>query len=271
SIEGGIAKEFIRNTATVAHKVAPKKTVFATLAISASALGDKVELQNFLQEITELENPPNGFYLLIERPDQSISPSLTEQDVLSRWMLINHTLRINGFKTINGYSDLLAPYLCAAGAFATACGWWNTLKAFSLKKFEPAADRFMRKPIPRYTSASLLKSIRCTELHDLREDFPEVLNQQPADDYYDSNEDSEPSKDWHESLQNWGALRAMIERCSNNDVAAAINASEEALNTAADLYGRIADVGYTLRERSSNAHVDAIRYELNAFRELAEI
>ena len=271
SIEGSIAKEFIRNTMTIAQKVARKRPVYATLAISAIALADRVELQNFLQEITELETPPDGFYLLIERPDQAISPSLSEQDVLSGWMLINHTLQVNGFKTINGYSDLLAPYLGAAGGTAAACGWWNTLKAFSLKKFEPAPKQFMRKAVPRYTSASLLKSIRCTELHDLRDDFQEVLNKLPSDNYYDPAEGSEPMDSCHESLQNWEALRTMIARCTAKDIRSSIKACHQALISAEDLYGRIADVGYTLRERSSNAHLEAIRYELEAFSELAEI
>jgi hypothetical protein len=233
SIEGSIAKEFIRNTASVAQEIARKQAVYATLAISASALVDRVELQNFLQEITELDTPPDGFYLLIERPDQAISPSLAEQDVLSGWMLINHTLQVNGFKTINGYSDLLAPYLGAAGGFAAACGWWNTLKAFSLKKFEPAPNQFMRKAVPK--------------------------------------EGSEPAEGWHESLQNWEALRTMISCCTAKDVRSSTKACHRALIGADDLYGRIADVGYTLRDRSSNAHIEAIRYELEAFSELAEI
>jgi len=271
SIEASISKEFIRNATSIASQVDKRKPIFATLAISADALGDRVELQNFLQEITELENPPQGFYLLIERPDQSISPSLVEQDVLSRWMLINHTLRINGFKTINGYSDLLAPYLGASGGFASACGWWNTLKAFSLKKFEPAPDQFMRKPIARYTSVTLLKSLRCTELHDLRDDFPDVFNGLPSDRYYDPDEGSEPNEPWHEAMQNWDALRTMMTRHSGKSVRASVDACREALDGATDLYGRIADVGYTLRERSSNAHIDAIRYELDAFCELAEV
>jgi hypothetical protein len=271
SIEGGIAKQFIRNTATVAKRVAPGKPVYATLAVSAGALADRIELQTFLQEMTEIENPPDGFYLLIERPDQAVAPSLTEPDVLSRWMLVNHTLRVNGLKVMNGYTDLLAPYLGAAGATAVACGWWNTLKAFSMKKFEPAPDHIMRKPLPRYTSVSLLKSIRCTELHDLRDDLPGVLNNLGADRYFDRDEGSEPTESWQEALQNWEALRTMIARCSKSDASSSVAACKEALEGAEDLYARITDVGYTLRDRSSNAHIEAIGYELDAFSESAEI
>jgi hypothetical protein len=218
-----------------------------------------------------MDAPPSGFYLLLERPDQAVPISLTEQNVLSRWMLINHTLKINGFKLINGYMDGLAPYICASGADAVASGWFNTLKVFSLKRFEPAVDQFARRPAARYTSAALLKSIRYTELNDLRGDFPEVLNDLKTDAYYDIDEGSEPSEAVHESLQNWDAVRLMSNRCTAGDVATSVAACQDALNGAQDLYGRVEKYGYTLRERSSDAHLVQIRYELNQFTELAEI
>lgn len=271
SVEGSIAKNFIRQTAMISQSIAPNRPAYATLAISTPALSDRIELQNFLQEITEVDAPPAGFYLLLERPDQAISSSLTEQDVLSRWMLINHTLKVNGFKVINGYTDGLAPYIGATGADAVASGWFNTLKAFSLKKFEPAADQFARRPVARYTSKTLLKSVRYTELHDLRGAFPEVLNGLPSDAYYDPVEGSEPAEAIHETLQNWDALRSIIGCCCAATVNTSLSACHQALDHAADLYGRIAERGYTLRERSSNAHIEAVRYELEAFEELAEI
>ncbi|MFA5263085.1 MAG: hypothetical protein WC378_04615 [Opitutaceae bacterium] len=271
SVEGSIAKAFIRNTAAMAQAIAPRKAVYATLAISAAVLGDRIELQNFLQEITEIETPPAGFYLLLERPDQAIPPCLTEQDVLSRWMLINHTLKVNGFKLINGYTDGIAPYIGAVGSDAVASGWFNTLKAFSLKKFEPIDEQFARRAVARYTSKALLKSIRSTELHDLRGQFPEVLNGLPTDTYYDADEGSEPAEAAYEALQNWDAIRAMSDGCAAGEVGASLNACHQALDDAEDLYGRITDRGFTLRDRSSNAHIEAIRYELNAFAELAEI
>ena len=109
-------------------------------------LRDRAGLQNFLQELTELENPPSGIYLLVEHPDQEITPTLEESDVLSRWMLINRALTQSGYEVMNGYADLLAPYLGAAGATAVASGWWNTLKVFSLRKFGPSPGA-ARQPV----------------------------------------------------------------------------------------------------------------------------
>jgi hypothetical protein len=239
--------------------------------VSTPALADRIELQNFLQEVTEMEDPPSGFYLLLERPDQTVPPSLTEQDELSRWMLVVHTLKVNGFKVITGYTDGLAPYIGAAGADAAASGWFNTLKTFSLKKFEPIGASFARRPVMRYMSTALLKSIRSTELHDLRGPFPAVLNGLATDAYYDPDAGSEPAEPLHESLQNWDAVRAMVKSYGGKDISASLALCRQALDDAEDLYGEITAQGYTLRDRSSNAHIEAIRYELEAFEQLAEI
>ena len=123
SVEATVSKSFLRNAARIRNEVANGVPLYATLAVSSAALNDRIELQNFLQEITEIDEPPDGFYLLLEKPDTTIPATLTEPDVLSRWMLMNHTLKLNGFRVINGYTDVLAPYLGAAGADAVASGW----------------------------------------------------------------------------------------------------------------------------------------------------
>jgi hypothetical protein len=269
SIEGTISKTFLR-CATEEVEVTDGRPVYATLAVSAAALSDKIEMQNFLQEITELENPPAGFYLLLEKPDSSIVAPLTEPDVLSRWMLLSHTLKLNGFHVINGYTDALSPYFAGAGSDAVATGWYNTQKSFSLKKFEPVSD-FARRPIQRYMSVGLLKSIRYTELHDLRDRFPEVLNGLSFDDCYDPEEGSAPDTLTSEALQNWQGIQAMSGLAVENDVYASLENCRNALDEAEEIYGRIREYGLTMRDRSSPAHIEAIREELNSFEELAEL
>jgi hypothetical protein len=269
SIEGTIAKTFLRCAANEVE-IDDGRPLYATLAVSATALSDKIEMQNFLQEITELENPPDGFYLLLEKPDSSIISPLTEPDVLSRWMLMSHTLKLNGFQIINGYTDALSPYLAAAGSDAVATGWYNTQKCFSLKKFEPVSD-FARRPVPRYMSAALLKSIRYTELHDLRDLFPEVMNDLPQDNSYDPDEGSAPDSPTSEALQNWEGIKAMSMHAEEGDVYASLKNCRGALDDAEEIYARIQEFGLTMRDRSSAAHINAIREELDAFEELAEL
>lgn len=269
SVEGTISKNFLRNTASVASELGESRPVYATLAISLPALADRIELQNFLQEITELDDPPTGFYLLLEKPDSGIAATLTEPDMLSRWMLVNHTLKTSGFRVINGYTDALSPYVGAAGADAVATGWYNTLKTFSLKKFEPVSE-FARRPVPRYLSRALLKSIRHTELHDLRNPFAEVLNDLSCDDYYDEDEGSAPDSTG-EALQNWEGIGAMNELVHSGDVEASLESCRNALDEAEELYVRIREYGLTMRDRSGAGHIEMIREELNAFEELAEL
>lgn len=268
SVEATVSKSFLRNAARIRNEVANGVPLYATLAVSSAALNDRIELQNFLQEITEIDEPPDGFYLLLEKPDTTIPATLTEPDVLSRWMLMNHTLKLNGFRVINGYTDVLAPYLGAAGADAVASGWYNTLKTFSLKKFEPVSE-FARKPVARYTSRPLLKSIRCTELHDLRDRFS-VMNDLPCDEYYDPENGSAPES-VEEALQNWECLNAMSELAMRDDVAGSLDLCRQALDEAEQLFVSIGDYGLTMRDRSSGAHVEMIREEIAAFSELAEL
>ncbi|MCX6908542.1 MAG: hypothetical protein NTY01_10925, partial [Verrucomicrobia bacterium] len=78
SVEATIAKDFLRNAAAAHQRLQDPRPLWATLAISTDALRDRIELQNFLQEVTEIENPPSGFYLLMEHPDQDIPPTLEE-------------------------------------------------------------------------------------------------------------------------------------------------------------------------------------------------
>jgi hypothetical protein len=268
SIEATIAKHFIRNASKVRTETNPCTQVYATIAVSNTALHDLIELRNFLQEITELEEPPDGFYLLLEKPDTTPLATLTEADMLSRWMLVNHTLKLNGFKVINGYADTLAPYLGSAGADAIGSGWYNTLKIFSLRKFEPTSS-FARKPVPRYTSRPLLKSIRHNELHYLRDQFP-ILNGLSCDAYYDPQNGSIPELT-EETLQNWQCLQAMTELVVEGEVTRSLDLCRMALDEAEALYVSVGEYGLTMRDRSNNAHIEMLREEISEFAKLAEL
>lgn len=271
SMEAAIAKTFIRLSADRRDKVAPGRPVLATLAISSQALSDRSELLAFLDDITLLDNPPDGFYLLLENQEGTVPHSLTEPDILARWMLLNRAFKINGFEVINGYSDLLSPYLGAAGGDAGATGWHGTLKSFSLDRFEPLEGRRGRA-VARYTSARLLKSIKWSELESVGGVFPEVWNEQPCDAFFKGlDEEAEPSLS-HQALQNWEALRAMIRvMVRPGDPIGGIHACHAALNEAQITYGSINEQGLTLRERSSSQHIPAIKEELHSFVRLAEL
>jgi hypothetical protein len=111
SIEAVIAKSFIRVAAEEHAELNDPRKVFATLAVSREALVDKQELIEFLNEITALETPPDGFYLLVAARNTEARSDLYHADVIAAWMFLNHALKLNGFDVINGYSDILTPFL----------------------------------------------------------------------------------------------------------------------------------------------------------------
>src|ERR1035437_2251700 len=122
-------------------------------------------------------------------------------------MFINHKLAVNGFKVINGYSDILTPFLGVAGGTAGAFGWWSNLKVFSLDRFAPSAGGG-RLPIQRYLSRALLNRITFFEFNQLRTIFPAIVNNLPGDDLYAQEDASQPQRNL-EVVQSWEAVKAL--------------------------------------------------------------
>ena len=114
-----------------------------------------------------------------------------------------------------------------------------------------------------------MKSIRHTELHDLRDRFA-IMNGLLTDEYYDPENGSAPES-VEEALQNWACLAAMRGLAIPGNVGGSLEACHDALNQAEELFVEIANYGVTMRDRSSGAHVEMLREELHAFAELAEL
>lgn len=134
SIEAVIAKNFIRQTGSVAKKFKVKTPIYATLAIARDALMNIQEINEFLNDITMLDDPPDGYYIIVQSRSSDARSDIYNADVIAAWMLLNYSLSVNGFEVINGYSDLLTPLLCSVGA-AGSTGWWTNLRVFSLGRF----------------------------------------------------------------------------------------------------------------------------------------
>lgn len=270
SSEAMIARNFIRNTAEMAGEIGDGRPVYATLAIAADALAELSDLNEFLFEITGLDSRPDGFYLIIEHPGSDVPPSLEDSRVLGRWMFINHALKIAGFDVINGFSDLLTPYLGAAGGTAGAAGWFNTLKMFSLNRFGPASG-MARQPVARYTSRRLLKSLRYPEFHDNRRAIPRILNGRATDNFYPEEDGSLPEGNG-ECLQNWDAIKQMTDLLVvEGDPSGSLDNCDAAFSEAEEIYQQFNARGYPLRDRSSRLHLDSLREASAHFRALAEL
>ena len=181
-------------------------------------------------------------------------------------MYLNHALRLNGFEVLNGYSDIMTPFLGAAGGNAGALGWWSNLRAFSLDRFAPASSGG-RLPIQRYLSTNLLNRITYFESDQLRSLAPEVVNNLPTDTLYLPTEGSAPKRN-EEVLQSWEAVRTLSARFANTDQVAALQACLVAIAEAQELYEQIP---LPLDTKSNAEHLEPLREGIELFARLAEI
>ena len=265
SVEAVISKSFIRQTRKIFDEFKVKQPVFATLAISREALIDTTELESFLNDVTLLDSPPDGFYLLIAARDVEARYDIFNADVVAAWMLLNYSLKINGFKVINGYSDTLSPFLGAVGGDIGCTGWWSNLRFFSLDRFAPEATGG-RLPVQRYLSAKLLNRITFYELNALRRFVPQIVNGLAKDKAYEN----EPERTV-EILQTWEALSSMLESMADsNDISKNLNKCADAIKLAEQLYSEI-KFRYRLDPKSDDNHLEPLREGINLFKKTAEI
>lgn len=268
SNEAVIAKNFVRNARHVWATVGDERPLYVTLAMDEEALQDRHALEEFLAEITILDAPPDGFYLLVHNTTSGIAPELVDPRTLAGWMLMNHSLNLNGFKVINGYSDILTPFLAAAGGVAGATGWFNTQKVFSLDRFTPPSPGG-RRPVYRYLSTRLLNSIKFDELQLLRGRFSEILNGLKTDQFYDADEKgSLPDSQLQEILQTWESISSF----AADGLPPKLSACRAWIETASQQYEKINfSPGMRLTGRSNGDHLDSLRDGLKLFAELAEV
>ena len=263
SVETVIAKNFIRAAGEEFAGLNDPRKVFATLAISREALVDKQELIEFVNEITALETPPHGFYLLVAARNTEARSDIYHADVIAGWMFLNHVLKLNGFEVINGYSDVLTPFLGAAGGTAGCFGWWSNLRAFSIDRFAPSTGGG-RLPIQRYLSVGLLNRITYFELNALRDlGMQGVLNGLPLDSLY-QNDPERPK----EVLQSWEAVRELNRRLLQGNSQNSLRRCVQAIGQAERLYDSIP---LPLDGKSNSEHLEPLREGIGLFARLAEI
>ncbi len=269
SAEAAIAIDFIRNTRSRYTKLKDDRSVFATLAVAREALLDKEELLRFLNDLTALDDRPDGFYILIAVNSTEARSEVYHADVIAGWMFINHVLKLNGYCVINGYSDILSPFLGAVGGDAGATGWWSNLRAFSMDRFGPPLGGG-RLPVERYLSCPLLNRITFYELAQIRGVLPAVLNGLPTDALY-PEESSQPQRS-QEVLQSWAAIRQLNSHLVRGNAVEALRVCLVALEEARRLYGHIAAMlPQPLDPKSNDQHLDPVQEGIRLFVRLAEL
>lgn len=271
SIEAVIAKNFIRKTQQLFKKTGDKRNVFATLAIDRTALIDQTEFEAFLNDITALDNPPDGFYIIVgggitdDRTEISRS-EIIHADVIAGWMMLNYTLSINGFKVINGFSDILTPFLGCAGGYAGATGWWSNLRMFSMSRYINTVSGG-RLPTIRYLSNALLNRITHSERRAFAKLIPEINNGLPRDSDY---EEGEPDRKV-EVLQSWEAISHLNNENIVSDIDESLQLLENMLNRAEITHTNLAGYGLPVNREANREYMEALMESIQAFRRNAEI
>jgi hypothetical protein len=184
-------------------------------------------------------------------------------------MYINHVLNLNGYRTINGYSDLLTPFLGAVGADAGTTGWWSNLRTFSMDRFAPPMGGG-RMPVERYLSCGLLNRIAFYELDQVRDVVPGVLNHLATDALYPEGSSQPPRN--QEVIQSWQAIHELNARLTGGTILNALGRCVESLGEATRLYGHVRSaLPQSLDPKSSDQHLEPLAEGIRLFAALAEI
>jgi hypothetical protein len=271
SIEGAIAKKFVYAAGEYENTNADTRLVYATFACSTRAFSDRNEVAALVDEFATLDPRPSGFYLLLEAPSADARGEIFASSLLQNWFYFNYALRENGYQVINGYSDLVTPFLGAIGADAGATGWFSNLRMFTMGRFLPALGGG-RMPIARYLTKLLLNRITYFELNNLRSWLPAVMNSLPTDEKYPLENGSEPSSRLDEILQSWNGLKSLCEDLKTGSIDENLNSCVAALSNAKAAYLEInRRSGIALDPRSRGDHLQPLFDGLKGFAEFAEL
>jgi hypothetical protein len=270
SAEALIAKNFIRLSAEVYREMEGAKPLLATLAVSRDALS-KEDFLEFVNEITALDAAPDGFYILLAAKNTNDRSEIFNSRILAYWMYLNYVLAtVNGFQVVNGFSDLVSPLLSAAGASASATGWWSNLRTFSLSRFDQGASGG-KLPTPRYLSKMLVNRITFSEFDQLRKLIPTIVNGLQSDyDYPEGEQGSEPYRN-REVLQSWDALNSLCSELDADDTVLNLNRLREILIEARAIYDHISAAGIQLDIKSGPDHLEELEMAIEEFKLLAEL
>ena len=106
--------------------------LLVSLVFSENLLASEAKVDDLLDVISLWG--VEGFYLVVRRSDRYRAGMDSTQ--LSNLLYLGYSLAdVNKFEVVCGYSDLITTLLHSVGVTATATGWHNGLRQFSLARF----------------------------------------------------------------------------------------------------------------------------------------
>jgi len=276
-----LLESFTNRSAQIAHFVAQAAMdyhaglsspppLLLSYVFNETALSSHDQVTEFLDTVSLYE--ADGFYLVVARPVGRYQQAFPWER-MADWLLILYSLGTrNRYEVVCGYTDFLSVPAYAAGASAAATGWFNSLRQFDMKRFQPSTGG--SPPKDRYSSASLLNSIFLQELDNIFDAgmITDVLTGTLYDRRFRNG--SPTSHSWPpdvSTLQHWATLRALFESVSAGDTRERLEILEQAIAKAEALYGRLKRKGVQFDPTTGPAHLKDWSEGVRAFRSLARL
>jgi len=253
----------------------PQAPLLVTILLSEHTLRNGSGMGEYLDAISGLD--VHGFYLIVSRSSSSYQAAMDVRSMENLMYFIHVLSTLNDYKVVVGYSDWLGFLLHAAGATATATatGWHQSLRQFTMARFEPAGGG--RRPRKRYSSMPLLSNpLIAPDLEDIYRTG--LLREVLSGTDYDATLQSGPANNenrWTDDigcLAHWGAVGGAIASIeSQRRPVAKVAAALELIEDAQQLYGRLLHRGVNFEPQTGPNHLNSWRESLMAFRQATSL
>lgn len=272
SIDTAIALNFLNQTKEQASQVTDRP-VYGTISIHRDALLADNNFRDILDGLTGLDNPPDGYYIVVGSNEQQSSGNFVRSDlydpeVIAGWMYMNYVLTLNGAKVVNGYCFLLSPLMGICGASACASGWSSGLRKFCLDRYI-RQGKGGRRPNARYLSTSLLSYIRQTNFETYKEIVPEVVNGLATDAPYESGEPTQTEQ----AQQAWDGLSKLSQEFAGDvsEIESRLSEFSQFVVEAKIHWSFLQEAGFVEETEPNMERLDSILQGIALLKEWAEL
>lgn len=239
-----------------------------SLCFNEVALTNADALNEFLDMISSLD--VHGFYIIVRRENTNGSPQI-EPTILQNLMYLSYVLsEVNNYEVVFGYTDFVGVPLYATGISAISCGWFNSLREFSLKRFQPSTGGGRARA--RYSSEQLLNSMLIIpELSTINR--VGMINSVLSNTNYDSVIRTNPANAvWPldvSCLHHWQILNKIILDIDNYaNVSEKLDYVISLIDQADSIYSSLANANIIFEIRSNRQHLRQWRVGIDGFRNL---
>lgn len=279
-----IIDSFTSRSAQIAHFLAEESIdVHGSLSVDTplllsyvfdeTALISHDQVREFLDTVSLYD--PDGFYLVVARPAGGYQQTFSWEK-MTEWLQMIHSLGVRSkFEVVCGYTDFLSLPAAAVGASASGTGWFNSLRQFGVKRFQPSSGG--RPAKERYSSAPLLNSIFLQELINCFDvnTIDRVLTGTPYDLQFRKSRPS--AEDWPSSksvLHHWATIKRLFDQIGEShqhNVKSRLDILERLIHDAKQLYVYLKDRGLQFDPATGPSHLSDWSQSVATFRAVARL